>query len=505
MALLFMDGFDKYGGLGNNSVAIAALMTQGEWNSFAGSNSAQIVAGLSPTGFAVQVGSNMGLSKTLAGNYGRLIGGMRFSVPSLAVVNGITFNDTSSNQCSITINVTTGTFSVRTGGNIGTAIGTSGASITTNTTHYLEWDITFAASGAYQLWLDGVSILSGTGNTKTTANNYANTFIIVAGNTSSGINCDDLYLFDTTGTTNNAVLLTSPRIETQFPTSDGAIQFAPGAATLGTSAIRYATTNSGGANFFYVRPYTPTRACTLNSLGLISAVTNATLNIRPVVYADNAGTPTGGALLSSGSTVTGITAGAITTLPLTTPLTLTAGTQYWLGWMSDLATTSYWNSADGNNSGRTQTVTFTSGAPSTGPGSLFTGQFSAPVFGNITLTSPINTYEVNQNPAQGLPSYVYDATVGHEDFYNFPNLTVAPTAIYAVAVKGNVAKSDAGAKTVSLRTKSGGTDSGGSLTGQAPGTSFTWLTSLFVTDPNTSAAWTGANLNAAQSGFRIDS
>jgi hypothetical protein len=106
---------------------------------------------------------------------------------------------------------------------------------------------------------------------------------------------------------------------------------------------------------------------------------------------------------------------------------------------------------------------------------------------------------------QGTQSYVYDSVVGHEDLYAFPALSIAPTAIYAVAVKANVAKSDSGAKTVSMRVNSGGTDSGGSLTGQAPGTSFGWLTSLFPTDPATGLAWTQAGLNAAQSGIRIDS
>ena len=85
---------------------------------------------------------------------------------------------------------------------------------------------------AYQVWLDGVSAFSSTGDTQPTANNYANGIAVALG-AARGLTLDDLYLFDTTGTTNNAALLTSPRIETTFPASDSAVQFAFGAGILG--------------------------------------------------------------------------------------------------------------------------------------------------------------------------------------------------------------------------------------------------------------------------------
>jgi len=508
MALIFMEGFDKYGPANLYSNGVASLLGA-EWTTTNVNNTNSLVAPLSSTGQALQIAYNNGgtaLSKTLPASYGRLIGGIRFSTTINASNNSpiAQFADSGTAQCSITVNSSTGLISLRTGNVAGTAIATSSGAVLANSTHYLEWDITFSATGAYQVWLDGVSIFSGTGNTKTTANNSANQFFVAGQVAGPTVIYDDLYLFDNTGTTNNTALLTSPRIETQFPISDGAVQFAIGASTLGNSVSRGNNNYAGNlANDMYLRPYTPTRNCTLNSISLLATVTNASVNLRPVVYADNGGTPNGGALLSAGSTVTGITSLTIVTLPLTTPVSLTAGTQYWLGWMNDIAVSNPFGSADALAQGRRATSTFASGAPATCP-TMTTGQQTAVVWGNITLASPVNYYEHSQ-PPQGLPSYVFDANVGHEDLYNFPALSVAPTAIYAVAVKGNIAKSDTGAKTVSLRTKSGATDSAGSLAGQAPGTSFGWLTSLFPTDPNTSAAWTAANLNAAQSGFRVDS
>lgn len=497
MAAIFLEGFDKYGGANSNGTSVAALMA-GEWTTFSGSLT--IVAPLSSNGQALNLGSNSFVLKTLPASYGRIIGGFRFNT-TLAAIAGVQFNDGGSNQFGIRI-ATTGIISLINGTyNSGTIVGSSSSSISANTTHYLEWDVTLGNSAAYNLYLDGVSIVSGTGDTTATANNTISAFgpITVA---SGVMTVDDLYLFDATGTINNAVLLTSPRIETQLPIADSSIQFSIGASVLGATVARTATTYSSAANLFYVRPFTPSRNCTLNSISIIPNGTSATINLRPIVYADSAGAP--GSLLSGGSTVTGLTAGTVSTMPLTTPQSLTAGTQYWLGCMIDVATTNGFVVGDTSAAGRTATSTFASGAPGTAPATT-SGQSSLLLWGNVTLASAANYYEVSQSPPPAAnTSYVTDTTVGHEDLYTFPNLTSIPASVYAVAVKAYCERSDSGARTVSLRMSSGGTDGGGSLTGQTPGTSYGWLGSYFPTDPNGSIAWTGTALNAATSGFKID-
>lgn len=499
MALLLIEGWDKYGGVNSSTTSVAALMA-GEWTTI---TNATIVAGLSATGQALQnsTTTSLVLAKTLATSYGRIIGGFRFS-STLAGNQGIQFVDNVTAQCGLQITASTGIISFRNGAwSTGTVIGSSSGSVSANTTHYLEWDITLGNAAAYNIYLDGVSIISGTGDTTATTNNTISTIQLVTLN-SAVATFDDLYLFDTTGTTNNAVLLTTPRIETQLPSADSAVQFAVGASVLGPTLTRGGTINSA-ANLFYVRPFTPSRACTLNSISLTPNATSATINLRPVIYVDSANAPT--TLLSAGSTVTGMTAATTVTMPLTTPQSLTAGTQYWLGFMADITGGSFYQAADAtSNLGRTGTSTFASGAPSTAPATT-AGQTTPMVWGNVTLAAPVNFYEVNQQPPASLNSYVFDATVGHEDLYNFPALSNPASVVYAVAVKGFVQKSDSGARTISFRTSSGGTDSGGSLTGQAPGTSFAWMGSFFPTDPATSAAWTVAALNLAISGIRNDS
>ena len=507
MALIFCDGWDKYGGLNSVSANVAALLTAGEWTSTSGGGLA-IVAPLSVNGLALQFTNATTITKTLASNYSRLIGGFRFSSALLAL-GGIGLNDGGANQCGITIN-TTGNIVLRNGNAFtGTILATSTVSVTANSVHYLEFDISFGNSSTVVIYLDGVAVIGGSsgvnGNsldTTATANNFANG-ITLGGTSTCIIAIDDFYLLDTTGPAPlNAPLLTSPRIETQFPSSDGVVQFAVGASILGSSTPR-STPTSSGASTWRVHAYTPPRACTLNSIAFLPAITNATPQFRPIVYADSAGAP--GSLLGSGSTVVGMTANVPVVMPLSTPLSLSAGTQYWIGMMNDVTTGgSSLNSLDGTSSDRTGTATFASGAPGTPPASL-SNSVNVCMWGIITGLG-VNYPQVANNPPQGINAYVYDATVGHEDLYNFPALSVTPSSIYAVAVKGNIAKSDAGAKTVSLRTKSSSVDSaGGGGTSLVPTASYTWLTSLFNTDPNTSAAWTLSALNAAQAGLRVES
>jgi hypothetical protein len=497
MALIFLDGFDKYGDTNSNAATMTTLMA-GEWTTITNAN---IAAGLSVTGQAVTAGaSGLTLTKTITAA-GRIIGGVRFRA-TLATAVGIQFLDGASNQCGIGI-ATTGTISLRNGAySSGTILGSSASPISANTTHYLEWDITFANSAAYNVYLDGVSIISGTGDTTATANNTISGVSLQSGVGAGVVTFDDFYLFDTSGSINNAVLLTSPRIETTLPTSDSAVQFSIGASVLGGTMSRNSTSFSTTANQFYVRPFTPARACTLNSITVIANATSAAVNLRPIVYSDSSGAP--GTLLTGGATVTGLTSGSQTNMPVTTPQSLSAGTQYWLGYMADIAVTNGMALYDSSAAGRTGTSTFSTGAPSSPP-TLTTGQATVMLWGNVTLASAANYYEVNQQPPPAANmSYVGDGTVSDEDLYTFPNLSAIPASIYAVAVKAFCARSDSGARTVSLRVKSSSTDGGGSSTGQTPGTSYGWIGSNFETDPNGSIAWTGVNLNAATTGFKID-
>src|SRR5262245_59073527 len=181
MAALFIEGFDKYGPANSNGASVSSALTANEWTTASsGATSVNIAAPLSATGYSLQFGANGNVVKTLAANYSRLIGGVRFLGTLVNTSTLIQFRDGASAQCWITME-STGVIHLRTGGSAGTDINT-GATISANTTHYLEWDITFAASGAYTVYLDGASLFSGTGNTRGgTSNNFANAMALVQG------------------------------------------------------------------------------------------------------------------------------------------------------------------------------------------------------------------------------------------------------------------------------------------------------------------------------------
>jgi len=106
---------------------------------------------------------------------------------------------------------------------------------------------------------------------------------------------------------------------------------------------------------------------------------------------------------------------------------------------------------------------------------------------------------VDENPENGDTDYVSDATGGDRDLYTYPALGVTGTVI-AVQTGAVARKDDAGARNLALVVKSGATTSDG--TTQALAASYGGYTRIDTVDPNTAAAWTVANVNAAQFGVK---
>jgi hypothetical protein len=97
--------------------------------------------------------------------------------------------------------------------------------------------------------------------------------------------------------------------------------------------------------------------------------------------------------------------------------------------------------------------------------------------------------------------YVSASTAGNKDLYDVADLSFTPANVYAVQVTWRARKDDATARTVRANLKSGGTTTNG--TTQAMGASYVSFHDLYLTDPNTSAAWTPTNVNAIQIGPEV--
>jgi hypothetical protein len=203
MAAIIIEGFDKYqDGYGNGLVDHLGL---GEWVS-AGDPFQGFIPG-AYQGLALALGPNDPvLQKTLPGNYGTLIWGNRFQINQFGTF-GVTLTDFTTNQLTVGIN-SIGQIAVWRGSLGGTLLATSSASIGLNVWHYLEAKLTVHnTSGAWNIYLDGVNILSATGqNTRVSANSYANVFKVTSsGSSGTRAYIDDLYLFDNSGPFNNDV------------------------------------------------------------------------------------------------------------------------------------------------------------------------------------------------------------------------------------------------------------------------------------------------------------
>jgi hypothetical protein len=111
-----------------------------------------------------------------------------------------------------------------------------------------------------------------------------------------------------------------------------------------------------------------------------------------------------------------------------------------------------------------------------------------------------NWQSVDENPPDDATTFVDSATVGQIDRYTFPAVTGSTVAAVVVNLRANI--SVAGTRAIRAVTKSGSTlgDNGSDL---SLTTTFGDYQGIFETDPNTSAAWAVAAVNAAEWGEKV--
>jgi hypothetical protein len=109
---------------------------------------------------------------------------------------------------------------------------------------------------------------------------------------------------------------------------------------------------------------------------------------------------------------------------------------------------------------------------------------------------------VNESNPDGDSSYIKDSTVGDISRFTFP--TISGSTIKTVMVWAFAKKDDGGLRSIQASMKSGATV-GTSGTDVPLGGNYQYLLMQCPTDPNTSAAWTAAGVNAAEFGIKITS
>lgn len=158
-------------------------------------------------------------------------------------------------------------------------------------------------------------------------------------------------------------------------------------ATLGLPSSSSGNTWTSFANQIYLLPITPAQNMTLADVQIMPNTTNPIANFAGVVYGDTNGKPN--LLLGFGAAVNGCTSGTPVVSSFTSPVGLTANTQYWIGIMSD--TSINWKLADDNNNanGVAMLDTWTNG-----PSGVFTVQYLIPdiqMWATLTTASVLET------------------------------------------------------------------------------------------------------------------
>jgi hypothetical protein len=111
-----------------------------------------------------------------------------------------------------------------------------------------------------------------------------------------------------------------------------------------------------------------------------------------------------------------------------------------------------------------------------------------------------NWDQVNEVPVS-MTDYVFSATAATRDTYALQDLPAGSWTVNTVEVVAYAQNSDAGAGSLGLTVKSGATTNEG--TAQSLGTTAMFLRQQYELDPNTTAAWTNANVNALEAGTTV--
>ena len=176
-----------------------------------------------------------GFRKLLSGNLTTIVTGFAFArngLGNFALVclhDGGTLGATGTNQVDVRV-TSTGAVTVTRNG---TVLATSANFINSQIWYYLEFKVTIGSSAAYEVRINGTTIISGTGNTQNTANAFANqiSLNLVSGDSGRNTWFDDFYVLNTSGTANND-FLGECRIFTSYPTGAGATtQWTPSAGS----------------------------------------------------------------------------------------------------------------------------------------------------------------------------------------------------------------------------------------------------------------------------------
>ena len=411
----------------------------------------------------------------------------------------IQFQDGGTPQCTVEFTAL-GVINVRTGGKAGTIVATFSSAFSQEQWNGWLVNVVIGSSGSVHIRKNGAATdtFVATGiNTQATSNAYAQTYLhlVPANPTGSGllVTIQDLWFYNGTGALPNSALPNDVRTFWQSPNSASQTQFSAGSLpTPGPTDT--SGTQSLVANTEYCGPgFVPTFNGTVSSVAL-NFNAGATGSFIMGIY-DNTGAGGGpGALLATSSVVTNPGAGS-NAFAFSSHPTLSNSSTYYFAVLSNTSYTLV--SSSTVNSGYSLSQSYGSGF--TNPGAMNSVSISTYVFA-ITYQAA-NFTNVSELFEDGSASTISSSTAGQEDRYGVAPIPVTPTQIYGLQLRAFGQKSDSGARSGAVTVTSGGVNQAG--TSVALTTSFENIAYNQDVDPNTSAAWAPAAVNAALIGVKV--
>lgn len=395
-------------------------------------------------------------------------------------------------QCSIVFR-SDGTILLTSGGANGTTLATYAGAVTANNTWYaFEFEVSINnTTGVFNVRKNGnpVNDFSASSlNTRNSANNYANKLTVGLQTSISAQQIDDLFWQSGAAT---GTWLGDIRCYARMPASDQSVTFSRLSPIVQTPVAAPNTTGIAAGT----ARYTPFTAACDGAIGTatVSLGTGYTGNLKCSIFASSGGVPT--TVLGSATVVSNPIAGS-NTITFGTPVSVTKGTQYIIGFDSDTSSGT-WNITVASATGFSSTTTYAS-FPTASPTTAVTNAVGC----SLTITVSTNNSLVNEPQEDGLTSYVYDSNPGDADFYGVASIASTPAVVFATVTRAYMQKSDAGTRTAAVQLKSGAaTVASPTLVLTTSGWQWAWRMDL--TDPNTGAAWTPAAVNNAQIGPKV--
>lgn len=489
MAFFFGDGFDLYstiidcGSYWDTTFGTTVSLALSSSGRFAGSRGISITSGSSSNPYIFKTSNNNDAVH-------HLVLAIQQTVALSGTQAGIafTFYDGASAQCSIYFRADGAIY--LTSGNSGGATLASyvGALTAINTWYAFEIEVVINnTTGSISVRKNGNpsnDFFLGSLNTRAgTTNNYANK--IGVSNSWSNNNAQVIDDFIWRSDTSSVPWVGDVRCYTRMPLADSSVQFTRSGSVVPLTPFVQGATATPVVTVARFQPFTMPCDGAIGTLSLSLAAANAG-NVKCTIFASSGTAPT--TILGSATTLTGLIIGS-NTFTFGTPVTITRGTQYWVGFITDTAAANSWNTTSSATAGLQQTGTTYAAFPTASP----TTATTAALIVTVNITSSVNASFVADIQQDAAASYVLSSTNGQADLYTIGSIANTPGTIIGVTTRGYFQKSDAGTRNATVQLKSGATTVQGTST--ALNTTWGWIARNDLVDPATGAAWTATSVN----------